>query len=122
LDVHQDTPIEILHTVLLGTDKYLWHTTNHLWNKHKDKIYAIRLQSSSTDGLSIPPIRAAYITQYKNSLVGKHFKILQQVGAFHLYDDLCSEIVFKLWLANSELGAMIWYHEIENMNEYLVST
>ncbi|THV03123.1 hypothetical protein K435DRAFT_852192 [Dendrothele bispora CBS 962.96] len=115
---HQDTPVETLHTWLLGNKKYVWHATNQPWSKEQDETFAIRLQSSCINGLTIPPPRAAYLIKYKNSLIGKHFKILQQLGTFHIRD-LCSEPIFKLWKASGELGAMIWYTVIDDMNEYL---
>ncbi|KAF5384429.1 hypothetical protein D9615_003465 [Tricholomella constricta] len=118
IDPHQDTPVEILHTWLLGNDKYLWHDTNKQWDKKKDGTFAVRLQSSSIDGLTLPQIRADYLVQYKNSLIGKHFKILQQLGVFHVYD-LCSDSLFRLWKAAGELGALIWFPEISNMPTYL---
>ncbi|KAG5646330.1 hypothetical protein H0H81_008515, partial [Sphagnurus paluster] len=110
---------EIFHTFLLGNDKYVWHETNKAWDKTKDDLFAVRLQSSSTDGLSIPPLRSQYLLQYKNSLIGKHFKALQQLAVFHLDDTLCSKAVFDLWKANGELGALIWYPEIKDMDGYL---
>lgn len=120
VEIHLDTPGEILHTFLLGQEKYVWHKTSAGWDKKKDELFAARLRSSSVDGLSLPPIRAEYLVKYKNALVGKHFKALQQVGAFHLYDDLCPEIVQDLWKATGELGAVLWFHQIRDMNQYLV--
>ncbi|KAJ7658929.1 hypothetical protein B0H14DRAFT_2659261 [Mycena olivaceomarginata] len=35
-------------------------------------------------------------------------------------ETLCSPAVFKLWKANGVLGALLWYPEIRNMDEYLV--
>ncbi|KAF9457224.1 hypothetical protein BDZ94DRAFT_1176044 [Collybia nuda] len=119
LNPHRDSPCEILHTVLLGVDKYLWHETNKVWDKKKDDLFGVRLQSSSIDGLTLYPLRAQYLVQYKNSLVGKHLKALQQLAIFHLHDDLCSKAVFDLWKANGELGAMLWYPEIKDMDTYL---
>jgi len=58
--------------------------------------------------------------RYRNGLIGKHFKIFQQLGAFHLDDSLCTPLVFDLWKASGELGAMLWYSEIDNMELYLV--
>lgn len=58
--------------------------------------------------------------KYRNSLIGKHFKALQQLAVFHLDDSLCSSLVLDLWKAVGELGAMLWYSEIKNMGEYLV--
>ncbi|KAJ6552358.1 hypothetical protein B0H10DRAFT_1849475 [Mycena sp. CBHHK59/15] len=109
----------ILHTILLGEDKYVWHETNKGWNDEQDALFAARLQSSSAKGLSIPPLRAQYLVQYKNSLIGKHFKSLQQLAVFHLDEKLCSPQVFDLWKANGELGAMLWYPEIKDMDTYL---
>jgi hypothetical protein len=106
LDPHADTPVEILHTWLLGNDKYIWHDTSKEWNKQQEELFATRLQASSLSGLTTPPPRAAYLVQYKNSLVGKHFKILQQLAIFHVHD-LCPDNLFNLWKATGELGAML---------------
>lgn len=122
LNPHVDSPLEILHTYLLGQDKYVWHDTNKVWDNKKGALFAVRLQSSSTDGLSIPPVRARYMIQYKNGLIGKHFKVLQQLGVFHLHGGLCNENLFDLWKATGELGALIWYPEIKNMESYLVGS
>lgn len=110
----------MLHTYLLGNDKYIWHDTNKGWDKKKEERFAVRLHSASTDGLTLPPVRAYYVAQYKNSLIGKHFKALQQLIVFQLHDNLCTEIQLELWKATGELGAMLWYHEIKNMELYLV--
>ncbi|KIJ42359.1 hypothetical protein M422DRAFT_254434 [Sphaerobolus stellatus SS14] len=100
LDVNQGTPVEILHTYLLGNTKYVWHSTNITWDVSQYQIFALRLQSTSTLGLGIPPIAGKYMLQYQNNLIGQHFKSLQQK-------------------VTGELGALLWYHSIENMDEYL---
>ncbi|KAJ7706525.1 hypothetical protein B0H14DRAFT_2647113 [Mycena olivaceomarginata] len=66
------------------------------WDKPKGETFAVRLQSSSVDGLNLSSLRGRYIVQYKNALIGKHFKILQQLSAFHLHDDLGSKNLFSL--------------------------
>ncbi|KAJ7725015.1 hypothetical protein B0H14DRAFT_3620845 [Mycena olivaceomarginata] len=119
LDPHQDSPCEILHSILLGVDKYIWHETNTAWDKAKEHRFAVRLQSSSTNGLNIPSVRGRYIVKYKNGLIGKHFKILQQLGAFHLHSNLCGKNLFDLWKASGELGALLWFPEIRNQEQYL---
>ncbi|TFK34493.1 hypothetical protein BDQ12DRAFT_763286 [Crucibulum laeve] len=119
IDPHQDTPVEILHTYLLGNNKYVWHDTSKSWDKKKDELFAIRLQSLLIDGLTTPAPRAWYLVQYKNGLVGKHFKILQQLAVFHL-NDLCPEPIFRLWKATGELGALIWQPKIKDMNTFLI--
>ncbi|KAJ7333486.1 hypothetical protein DFH08DRAFT_925944 [Mycena albidolilacea] len=96
LDPSQDTPVELLHTVLLGVMKYIWHMLNtSQWSDTNRHLFAIRLQSTDISGLTVPPIRAGYIIQYRNNLIGKHFKTMMQ------------------------LGARLWVPEIDNMDEYL---
>ncbi|THU81202.1 hypothetical protein K435DRAFT_565165, partial [Dendrothele bispora CBS 962.96] len=118
IDPHLDTPGELLHSWLLGPDKYVWHSTSHGWNSDYESIFAVRLQSSCLDGLTIPPPRAEYMMKYKNSLIGKHFKSLQQLAVFHLHG-LCSSQLLNLWKATGELGAYLWMPEIRNLDIYL---
>ncbi|TFK59074.1 hypothetical protein BDN72DRAFT_781253 [Pluteus cervinus] len=118
IDVHKDTPVEILHTYLLGNDKYVWAEMHKKWSKDQSNLFALRLDSSSTDGLSKILLRPAYFVQYKNNLIGKHFRALQQLTVFHL-DKICSPALFNLWKATGELGALIWFPEIRDMPQYL---
>ncbi|KAF7360900.1 hypothetical protein MSAN_01119700 [Mycena sanguinolenta] len=119
LDPHRDSPCEILHTILLGEDKYVWHETSKIWNDEQDAVFAARLQFSSIDGLSLPPLRSSYMVQYKKSLIGKHYKALQQLAVFQLDETLCSPALLELWKANGVLGALLWYPEIKDMDQYL---
>ncbi|KAI0747423.1 hypothetical protein BC629DRAFT_1685614 [Irpex lacteus] len=123
LNVHRDTVVEILHTYLLGLDKYTWHLTHSSWDNAQKELMAIRLQGSSVDGLSIPPVRGHYMVQYRNNLIGKHFKSLQQVGVFHLHPDLLETshgtLLLDLWKATGELGAQLFCHCIDDMDTYL---
>lgn len=89
------------------------------WSDAQRDLFAIRLQSAELDGLSVPPICAAYMLQYRNGLIGKHFKTLMQTMAFHVHD-LVTPAVFTLIKAVGALGAVLWVHQIENMDEYLV--
>ncbi|KAJ7183079.1 hypothetical protein B0H12DRAFT_1040514, partial [Mycena haematopus] len=119
LDPSQDTPVELLHTILLGVIKYIWHMLNtSQWSDVDRSLLAIRLQSTDISGLTVPPIRAAYMIQYKNNLIGKHFKTLMQTLAFHVHDMSTPE-QFVLVRAAGELGARLWVPEIHNMDEYL---
>ncbi|KAI0074824.1 hypothetical protein K474DRAFT_1600932 [Panus rudis PR-1116 ss-1] len=132
LDVHRDTPLETLHTYSLGQTKYVWHKTYEPMNNDDLDELAIRLESSSVDGLSIFPVRGRYLVKYKNALVGKHYKTLQQVGIFHVSALLSrkerthglgengAEKLIKLWRVTGELGALLWYHSIDNLEEYLI--
>ncbi|EGO04564.1 hypothetical protein SERLA73DRAFT_68250 [Serpula lacrymans var. lacrymans S7.3] len=53
VDIHQDTPTEILHTVVLGVVKYFWGQTVWLLDKsYLLTTFQTRLESISKDGLN----------------------------------------------------------------------
>ncbi|KAJ3853854.1 hypothetical protein EV368DRAFT_73223 [Lentinula lateritia] len=117
-DPSQDTLVEILHTILLGTEKYVWHGLHSSWSPKQQDIFTVRLQSTNTDGLLVPPIRAAYMMQYHNGLIGKHFKTLMQTMIFHVHGLVTSEQM-TLLRTTGELGALLWISEIADMEEYI---
>ncbi|KAJ6548059.1 hypothetical protein B0H10DRAFT_2202645 [Mycena sp. CBHHK59/15] len=59
LDPNCDTPVEILHTILLGIIKYVWYTLHSGWSEAQQDLLVVRLQLTDIDGLTVPPIRAA---------------------------------------------------------------
>ncbi|KAJ3713977.1 hypothetical protein DFJ43DRAFT_1043883 [Lentinula guzmanii] len=120
LDPSQDTPVEILHTILLGIVKYVWHMTNTSMTEKELELLAIRLQSADTDGLTVPPVQAAYMVQYRNNLIGKHFKTLMQILAFHIHKfSKLNDAHFRLIRSVGALGALLWVPEIKDLNQYL---
>ncbi|KAJ6541283.1 hypothetical protein B0H10DRAFT_2392153 [Mycena sp. CBHHK59/15] len=102
-DPSRDTLVEILHTILLGHTKYVWYELHHNWTPVQQEIFTVRLQSTNSDGLRVPPIRAAYMMQYRNGLIGKHFKTLMQTMLFHV-QDIVTPDQFTLVRALGQLG------------------
>ncbi|KAJ7239995.1 hypothetical protein B0H12DRAFT_1204154 [Mycena haematopus] len=95
-DVSKDTPIEILYTILLGIIKYAWHSTHTSWTPAKKSTYTLRLQATNTT-----------------------VKQVAQTCIFHMYD-LVDGLQFMAWKAMGELLPLLWYTEIDNMDQYLV--
>ncbi|KAJ3846578.1 hypothetical protein EV368DRAFT_88794 [Lentinula lateritia] len=118
LDASQDTPVENLHTYLLGHEKYAWHSMHTSWNDATQALFTVRLQGTDITGLTVPPIRSAYMMQYRNGLIGKHFKTLMQTAVFHV-QDIVSQSQFTLIKALGELGALLWIAEIDDLEQYL---
>ncbi|KAH7917866.1 hypothetical protein BV22DRAFT_1076559 [Leucogyrophana mollusca] len=119
MNIHLDTPTEILHTVLLGVVKYFWGQTVFLLEKSKLlNVLQRRLESIDKTGLNAPCLNADYICHYKGGLIGKHFKSLAQVMPFLIYD-LVPKSVLDGWTTIGELVVLIWHTKIDNSETYL---
>ncbi|KAF6758067.1 hypothetical protein DFP72DRAFT_1065314 [Ephemerocybe angulata] len=119
---HTDTPVEILHVILLGFVKYMWRDVikNQLKDKDlkKDEL-ATRLSSLDVSGLGISPLAGKTLVKYAGSLVGRDFRVIAQVAPFVLYDIVKPEC-YRTWLALAKLIPLVWQPEIDDVNDYTV--
>ncbi|KAJ7236703.1 hypothetical protein C8J57DRAFT_1479166 [Mycena rebaudengoi] len=115
LDPHTDTPVEILHVILLGFVKYLWRdlVQNQLKNNTEQKaLLETRLNSFDVKGLGISPLARHTLVQYLGSLTGRDFRAIVQAAPFMVYD-LVSKDCLATWVALSKLVPLIWQPKIE---------
>lgn len=122
LDPHTDTPVEILHVILLGFVKYFWCDLVQVQLKSKtDKkeLLATRLSSFDVSGLGISPLAGHTLVQYSGSLTGWNFRAITQAAPFVIYD-LVSKECFATWVTLSKLIPLIWQPEISDIDSHAV--
>ena len=122
IDAHQDTPVEILHTILLGFVKYFWRDAIKNTSSADHDVLAIRLSSLDVAGLHLDTsaLSGKTLVQYAGSLVGRDFRVIVQVAPFVLYD-LVPQECFDTWLALSALVPLVWQPSIKDLNKHVVS-
>ncbi|KAJ4497667.1 hypothetical protein C8R41DRAFT_894578 [Lentinula lateritia] len=122
LDPHSDTPVEILHVVLLGFVKYLWRDVidNQLKkNVEKKKELATRLSSVDVAGLGLDSqLTGDVLVNHYGSLTGSDFRKICQVAPFVLKEFVTDEC-YQTWLSLSKLIPLIWQPEIESLDSYI---
>ncbi|KAH9819141.1 hypothetical protein DFH28DRAFT_1148262 [Melampsora americana] len=100
-DGHLDTPVEILHVVLLGVVKYLF-----------------RDAMDNLPEAALPSVMARWKSFESQSLLGKDFRTILQTVPFVLFPHF-SEARRKLWTVLSHLGSFLFQPRITDMNSYL---
>ncbi|KAI0363137.1 hypothetical protein BV20DRAFT_958926, partial [Pilatotrama ljubarskyi] len=118
LDPHQDTPVEILHVVLLGFIKYFWRDAVARVPSDKKDLLKARLSSLDVSGLGIPPLSGETLVSYAGSLTGRDFRAISQVAPFVLYD-MVPQPCYQAWQALSALVPLIWQPEIDDLDDHL---
>ncbi len=118
-DPNQDSPVEILHVVLLGVVKYWWRDAVSRQNESgKDELCA-RLESLDVSGLDCAKLRGKTLVQYAGSLIGRDFRVILQVAPVVL-QGLISEVQYEAWLALTRLAPLVFQPKIANLSEYVV--
>ncbi|EFP93552.2 uncharacterized protein PGTG_19548 [Puccinia graminis f. sp. tritici CRL 75-36-700-3] len=114
----KDTPVEVLHFVLLGIVKYLARDfVSDLSEEQKNEMIS-RLESFDTSSLNIDSLKPRYLVRHILSLVGKDFKILLQVAPFVFYKHMSPEKK-EIWIALCRLTSYIFQTNISNLTVYV---
>ncbi|KAF8891836.1 hypothetical protein BD779DRAFT_1437618 [Infundibulicybe gibba] len=121
LNPHSDTPVEILHVVLLGFVKYFWRdVVQNQIKKPSSQWEALvtRLNSVDVSGLGISKLAGETLVNYAGSLTGRDFRAVAQVAPFVLYN-LVSQHCYDAWVVLSNLIPLVWQTVIPNIDEHL---
>ncbi|KAG8785697.1 hypothetical protein FRC12_017268 [Ceratobasidium sp. 428] len=101
----------------LATDKLIMEE-QLAWLETQPAPSYLVWRNTNIDGLGIDTFSAKYIVKYPNNLIGRHFKALMQLTAFHV-KDIISEDLFTLLKAVGSFGAVLWIPEIDDLELYL---
>ncbi|KZV82798.1 hypothetical protein EXIGLDRAFT_596859, partial [Exidia glandulosa HHB12029] len=122
LDPNCDTPVEVLHVILLGIVKYFWRDAvkNQCNTPAKRKDLIARLDAFDTSALGISRLRGETLVTYAGSLVGRDFRAIAQAGPFVLRG-LVTDECYDAWVALSLLVPLVWQPVIDNMDDYILT-
>ncbi|KAJ3242554.1 hypothetical protein HDU77_010733 [Chytriomyces hyalinus] len=106
-----DTPIEILHCVLLGIVKYLLRATVEGLSTDKKQELKACLEGVWEDGLP-SKIYGHTMVHHVKSLNGKDFRLFVQVAPFALSNVVAKEL-HQTWVSLSHLAAHLYMSHID---------
>ncbi|QRV96926.1 hypothetical protein RhiJN_24944 [Ceratobasidium sp. AG-Ba] len=118
LDPNQDTPVEILHVILLGVTKYFWRDAVARQNNDGRELLKARINSLDLRGLDLSTPQGVTLVQYAKSLTGGDFRVVLQIAPIVLYGSI-PENAYKAWLALCHLAPLAFQQEITNLQQYL---
>ncbi|KAJ7927157.1 hypothetical protein B0H13DRAFT_1598942 [Mycena leptocephala] len=105
-DPHQDTPVEILHFILVGFVKYFWRDTVARVKKSDKEILISCLSSFNVTGLGISPLPGHTLVNYSGSLTGRDFRAIVQAAPFIL-QGLLPPAYIELWTSLSAVVTLV---------------
>ncbi|KAJ7020784.1 hypothetical protein C8F04DRAFT_1213983 [Mycena alexandri] len=114
---HQDTPVEILHVILLGFVKYFWRDAVARVKNSDKEILISRLSSFNICGLGISPLPGHTLVNYSGSLTGRDFRTIVQAAPFVLQGLLPAPYI-ELWTALSAVVTLVWQPEILDLDKH----
>jgi hypothetical protein len=120
-ELSSDSPVEILHVVLLGVVKYWWRdTVSRQTTQGKEELKTI-LSSIDVAGLNCSCLRGNMDVQYARSLVGHYFRVILQVAPAVLHG-LIPETHSQGWVTLCKLAPLMFQPAIENLPVYIVNS
>ncbi|KAJ6631547.1 hypothetical protein B0H10DRAFT_1772594, partial [Mycena sp. CBHHK59/15] len=116
-DPHQDTPVEILHVILLGFVKYFWRDAVARIKESDKDVLICRLSSFNVTGLGISPLPGHTLVNYSGSLTGRDFRTIVQAAPFVL-QGLLPPAYIELWTALSAVVTLVWQPHIVDLDKH----
>ncbi|RDX43344.1 hypothetical protein OH76DRAFT_1206029 [Lentinus brumalis] len=118
-DPHSDTPVEILHVILLGFVKYFWRdAVSRQKSAGKDELIT-RLDSLDMSGLGVTRAKGSTLVHYAGSLTGRDFRVVLQVAPAVL-NGLIPTAHYEAWLALCGLAPLVFQPSISDRSAYIV--
>ncbi|OSD07171.1 hypothetical protein PYCCODRAFT_1358838 [Trametes coccinea BRFM310] len=116
-DANSDSPLEVLHVVLLGVVKYWWRDAVSRQTPEGKEILKTRLSSLDVHGLGISAIRGHTLVYYAKSLVGRDFRIILQAAPAVL-QGMVPDSAYEAWLALCRLAPLVYQDRIDDIADY----
>ncbi|KAH9851930.1 hypothetical protein C2E23DRAFT_780036 [Lenzites betulinus] len=117
-DANSDSPLEVLHVVLLGVVKYWWRDAVSRQNSEGKEELKTRLDSLDTSGLAMASSpRGQTLVYYAKSLVGRDFRVVLQVAPAVLHG-MIPEPAYEAWLALCRLAPLVYQDKIGDLQDY----
>ncbi|KAJ7900646.1 hypothetical protein B0H14DRAFT_3080370 [Mycena olivaceomarginata] len=117
-DQNSDSPVEILHVILLGFVKYFWRDAVSPKSEAGKEILKARINSFDTTPLRLAAPRGNTLVQYAGSLTGRDFRLVVQIAPAVLYGMIPDE-AYEAWLALCRLTSLAYQPEIVDLPDYL---
>ncbi|KAL1697699.1 hypothetical protein EV121DRAFT_168816, partial [Schizophyllum commune] len=119
-DPCRDSPVEILHVILLGFVKYFWRDAVSRLSQEDRDILKARIDSFDITGLGIPHARGSLLVDYAGSLTGRDFRVILQLAPSILLG-LIPEEPYTTWLSLCRLAPLAFQPNIEDKTLYLAN-
>jgi hypothetical protein len=118
INLHADTPPDILHTVLLGPLGDIAEMALKEMDPRSRESCRARFRSISTDAIVGKNIDGKAFIDYIGGQHGRDFKLLMQLGVFVYCNYTVSSKVSDVLIAIAKLGSVVYVRHIDNMDQY----